>query len=84
MRKNNNHKPKQYHGSSPPFQEGDRDPHEWEIGFKSMEQQSDESPYIQLLDQIGDQENESDDQESETRRYPGERTGQNSIDEDEF
>jgi hypothetical protein len=53
------------------------------MGYKSMEQQSDDSPYIQLLDQTGDQENDSDDQDSEARQYPGERSRQNSIEEDE-
>ena len=83
MRKNNIHKTKQYRGSSPPFQGVEHDPQEWEIGFNSMEQQSDDSPYIQMFDQLEDQENESDDQDSEVRQYPGERSRQNSIDEDE-
>jgi len=83
MRKNNIHKTKQYHRSSSSFQDSGHGPVDWELGYKSMEQQSDDSPYIQMFDQLEDQENESDDQDSETRQYPGERSRQNSIDEDE-
>ncbi len=49
-----------------------------------MEQQSDDSPYIQMFDQLEDQENESDDQESESGQHRDERSRQNSMDEDEF
>jgi hypothetical protein len=83
MRKNNTHRTKQYRGSSPPFQEDEHGHYNWETGFTLTEQYSDDSPYIQLLEQIGDRENESDDQDSEARRYTGAATGLDSIDEDE-
>ena len=84
MRKINNQKAKQYHRGSSSFQDAGRGPDDWEMGYKSMEQQSDDSPYIQMFDQLEDQENESDDQDSEASQYPGERSRQNSIDEDEW
>jgi hypothetical protein len=84
MLKNNNHKTRQHRGSSPPFQETEQRFHEWEIGLKSTYQHSDESPYIQLLEQQSDQEEESDDQESDARQRKGMRTGQDSFDETEF
>ena len=67
MRKINNHKTKQYHRGSSSFQDVGHGPDDWEMGYKSMEQQSDDSPYIQLLEEQGDQEEESDDQESDVR-----------------
>jgi hypothetical protein len=81
MQKNNNHKTKRYRGSSSPYQETEHGHHEWEAGFKSMNDDSDDSLYLQLLEEKEDQENESDDQEPEVRRNTGERTGQDSIDE---
>jgi hypothetical protein len=84
MLKNNNHKTKQHCGSLPPFQEADQGLHELEIGFNLMNQYSDESPYIQFLDQQVDQEKESDDQESDARQRKGIRTGQDSFDDTEF
>jgi hypothetical protein len=84
VRKNNNHNAKQYHRSSSSYQDVGRGPDDWEIGYKSMEQQSDDSPYVQLLDQLEDPGNESDDQESESSQVRDERSRQNLIDEDEF
>jgi hypothetical protein len=84
VQKINNHKTKQYHRSSSSFQDAGRGPDDWEIGYKAMEQQSDDSPYIQMLDQLEDQEDESDDQESESGQHRDERSRQNSMDEDEF
>ena len=69
MLKNSNHKTRRHRGSSPPFQRSDRGPHEWEIGLKSTYQNSDESPYIQLLEQQLNQEEESDDQEDDENRW---------------
>jgi hypothetical protein len=62
MLKNNNHKIKRNRGSSPPFQRSDQGLREWEVGLNSMNQYSDESPYIQFFDQQADQEKESEDQ----------------------
>ena len=84
MLKNNNHKTRQYRGSSPPFQETDQGFHEWEVGLRSTYQPSDESPYVQLLEQQLDQEEESDDQETDARRHKGVRTGQDSDDENRW
>jgi hypothetical protein len=82
--KNNNHNSRRHRGSSPPFQEADHGLHEWEIGLRSMYQLSDESPYIQLLDQHEDQEEEWDEQAADGRQRKGKRIGQDSIDETEF
>jgi len=67
MMKNTNHKTKRHCGSSPHFEETDQGLQEWEIGLKSTYQYSDDSPYIQLLEEQGDQGEESDDQESDAR-----------------
>ena len=69
MLKNNNHKIKRNRVSSPPFQRSDQGLHKWEVGFNSMNQCSDESPYIQLLEQQLNQEEESDDQEDDENRW---------------
>ena len=75
---------KRHRGSSPPFQRADQELHEWEIGFNSMNQQSDESPYIRFFDQQADQDEELDDQESDAHKFKGMRTGQDSFGETEF
>jgi hypothetical protein len=49
-----------------------------------MYQPSDESPYIQMLEQLEDQEEEWNEQESDARKRKGIRTGQDSFDETEF
>jgi hypothetical protein len=69
MLKNNNHKTVRHRGSSPPFQRSDQGLQEWEIGLKSTYQSSDESPYIQLLEQQLEREEESDDQEDDENRW---------------
>jgi hypothetical protein len=84
VRKINNQKAKQYRRSSSSFQDAGHGSDDWGIGYKSMEQQSDDSPYIQMFDQREDQENESDDQESESGQQRDERSRQISMDEDEF
>jgi hypothetical protein len=60
--KNDNHTTRGHRKSSSPFQQTDQGFHDWEIGFKSMGQASDESPYIQMLDHHEDQEEEWDDE----------------------
>ena len=84
MPKNNNHKTMRHRGSSPPFQNAEQGLHEWDIGRSSMNQYSDESPYLQFFDQQADQEKESDDQESDTRQRKDIRSEQDSHDETEF
>jgi hypothetical protein len=84
MQKNNNYKTKRHHGNSPHFQEIEQGLHEIDIGFKSMNQHPDESPYIQLLEQQLGQEEDSDEQEFDTRQRKGMRTRQGSFDETEF
>ena len=49
-----------------------------------MYQPSDESPYIQMLDQHEDQEEEWDEPASDARQHEGKRTGQDSSGETEF
>jgi len=81
MLKNNGHKTRQHRGSPPPFQGIDQGHHEWETGLSSLNQYSDESPYLQFFDQPSDQEKESDVQESEARQLKEMRNGQDSYDE---
>jgi hypothetical protein len=82
--KNKNHNTKHHRGSSPPFQGVDQGLHEQEIGLRSIYQSPDESPYVQLLEHQGDQEEELDEQESDARRRKGARIGQDSLNETEF
>jgi hypothetical protein len=81
---NNNHKARRHRESSPSFQGAAQGLYEWEIGLKSMSQSSDESPYIQMLEQLEDQEEEWNEQESDASKRKGMRSGQDSIDETEF
>jgi hypothetical protein len=69
MLKNNNQRTNRHRGSSPPFQRSDQGFHEWEIGLRSTYQDTNESPFIQLLEQQLDQEVESDDQEDDENRW---------------
>ena len=82
--KNTNYSTKRHRGSSPPFQGVDPGFHEWETGFRATCQHSDESPYVPLLEQQADQEEERDEQESDTRRHKGVRNGQDLLIETEF
>ena len=97
--KNNNHTTSRHRGSSPPFQTADQGLYEWEIGLKSMYQPSDESPYIQMLDQHEDQEEEWDEPASsgldrihparpsfgeiEMTRIVGKMTGEKAVEHSE-
>jgi hypothetical protein len=82
--KNKNPGTRRHRGSSPPFQGTDQGPHEWELGLRSTDQPSDESPYVPLLEQHADQEEELDEQESDARRHKGARIGRDSLNETEF
>ena len=82
--KNNNHNIKRHRGSSPPFQRADQGLYEWEIGFKSMYQPTDESPYIQMLEEQEIQEEDSDEQASDARQRKSLRNGQDSIGDSGF
>jgi hypothetical protein len=84
MLKNSNHKTSRHCGSLPIFQDVDHGLHEWDIGHNSTNQFSDESPYLQFFDQQVDQEQESGDQESDSRQRKNTRSGQDSPDETEF
>jgi hypothetical protein len=81
---NKNHSTTRHRGSSPPFQETEQGLLEWETGLRSTYQYSDESPYIQLLEQQVDQEEGSDEQESDGRQSKGMRIGRDSLNETEF
>ena len=83
MKKDNN-QVKHNRGSSAPFLDAEQRIHGWEIGLNSMNQYSDESPYVQFYDQHADQEKELDDQESDARRRKEMRTGQDLFDDTEF
>jgi hypothetical protein len=82
--KNENNRVRCHRGSSPSFQGSDQGLHEREIGLRSTEQSYDESPYIPLLDQQADQEEERDEQEPDTRKRKGTRNGQESLNRIEF
>ena len=82
--KNNNQHTRRRRGSSPPFQRTDQGIYGWEIGLRSTIQPSDESPYVQLLEQQEDQEEEWDEQESDARQHNDKQTGQDSFEEPEF
>jgi hypothetical protein len=82
--KNNNHNSKRHRESSPSFQGTDQGPSEWAIGLKSMNQPSDESPYIQMLDQLEDHEEEWIEQASDVHKSKGIQTGQDSFDDTEY
>jgi hypothetical protein len=83
MKKDNN-QVKHNRGSSAPFPYADQGLHGWEIGLNSMNQNSDESPYIQFFDQQADQEKEPDDQESDARRRKEMRTARDLFDDTEL
>jgi hypothetical protein len=83
MKKDNN-QAKHNRGSSAPFPYADQGLHGLEIGLNSINQYSDESPYVQFYDQHADQEKELDDQESDARRRKDMRTGQDLFDDTEF